>query len=113
MFVKSCEECQKYGHIQNVPASELHSIVKPWPFRGWVLDLIGQIHPASSKGHMFILVRVDYFTKWVETIALKDVTQQDMINFIEKQYCLSIWHSSNPFNRSRICNHWKTYYQVC
>jgi hypothetical protein len=28
-----------------VPASELHSIVKPWPFRGWAIDLIGEIKP--------------------------------------------------------------------
>nr|KYP46166.1 Retrovirus-related Pol polyprotein from transposon opus [Cajanus cajan] len=33
-FAKSYEECQKHGPIQRVPASELHSIIKPWPFRG-------------------------------------------------------------------------------
>ena len=42
---------------------ELHSIVKPWPFRGWVMDLIGKIHPTSSKGHSFILMATNYFTK--------------------------------------------------
>jgi hypothetical protein len=29
----------------------MNSIVKPWPFRGWGLDFIGEIHPGSSKGH--------------------------------------------------------------
>ena len=29
---KSCEECQKHANIQRIPASELHLIVKPWPF---------------------------------------------------------------------------------
>jgi hypothetical protein len=33
-------------------ASMLHPIVKPWPFRGWGLDFIGEIHPSSSKGHI-------------------------------------------------------------
>ena len=64
-FAKSCEECQKHSHIQHVLAVDLHSIVKPWPFQGWALDLIGQIHPSSSKGHKYILMAVDYFTKWV------------------------------------------------
>jgi len=50
-YAKSCEECQKHGTIQQVLTSELHSIKKPWPFRGWTLNLIGQIHPFSSKGH--------------------------------------------------------------
>ncbi|XP_045795462.1 uncharacterized protein LOC123889969 [Trifolium pratense] len=46
-FAKGCQECQKHAGIQHVPASELHSIIKPWPFRGWALDLIGEIKPTS------------------------------------------------------------------
>jgi len=65
-FAKGCQECQKYVVIQRVPASELHSIVKPWPFRGWALDVIGEIKPKSSKGHRYILVGINYFTKLVE-----------------------------------------------
>ena len=64
-FAKSCEESKKHGYIQHVPATNLHSIVKPWPFRGWALDLIGQIYPPSSKGHKYILVAISYFTKGV------------------------------------------------
>ena len=33
-LAKSCQECQLQAGIQHVSASELHSIVKPWPFRG-------------------------------------------------------------------------------
>ena len=73
-FAKSCEECQKHGNNQHVPSTNLYSIVKPWPFRGWALDLIRQIHPPSLKGHKYSLVAVDYFTKWVEAIPLKEVT---------------------------------------
>ncbi|XP_024632806.1 protein NYNRIN-like [Medicago truncatula] len=82
-FSKGCQGCQKHGGIQRVPASELHSIVKPWPFRGWALDVIGEIKPKSSKGHKYILVGIDYFTKWIEAIPLKEVTQEDVINFIQ------------------------------
>ncbi|KAL1363986.1 hypothetical protein AAHE18_03G185900 [Arachis hypogaea] len=60
-YARSCEECQKHGSLQHISASELHVIVKPWPFRGWTLDLIGQIHPPSSKGHKFILHIVHRF----------------------------------------------------
>ena len=52
---------------------ELHLIVKPWPFRGWAMDLIGKIYPTSSKGHNFFLVATNYFTKWVEVVPLKKV----------------------------------------
>jgi len=83
-FAKGCQECQKHAGIQCVPASELHSIVKPWPFRGWALDVIGQVKPKSSEGHNYILVGIDYFTKWIEAIPLKEVTQYEVINFIQK-----------------------------
>jgi len=78
-FVRSCQECQKYSGIQRVPASELHSVVKPWPFRGWALDVIGEIKPKSLKGYRYILVGIDYFTRWIEGIQLPDVTQEVVI----------------------------------
>jgi hypothetical protein len=59
-------------------------IVKPWPFRGWGIDLIGQIYPSSSKGHKFILAATDYFTKWVEAISLKMAMPKDIIAFIKE-----------------------------
>ena len=58
-YAKSCEECQRHASIRRILASELHFIVKPWPFRGWALDIIGQINPSSSKGHQFILIGID------------------------------------------------------
>ena len=67
-FAKGCQECHRHAGIQRVPASELHLIVKPWPFRGWALDVIGEIKPKSSKGHRYILVGIDYFTKWIKAI---------------------------------------------
>jgi ribonuclease HI len=62
-YYKGCQDCQKFGNIQRVPTSALNPIIKPWPFRAWGIDLIGQINPSSSKGHKFVLLATDYFTK--------------------------------------------------
>ena len=62
----------------------MNHIIKPWPFRGWGIDIIGQIHPPSNKGHKFIVVATYYFTKWVEAIPLKMVTSQNMIDFVQE-----------------------------
>jgi hypothetical protein len=69
-YYKGCEECQKFGNIQMVLVATLHPIIKPWPFKGWGLDFIGQTHPSSSRGHRFVLVATDYFTKWTEVVPL-------------------------------------------
>ncbi|KAG2564956.1 hypothetical protein PVAP13_7NG025367 [Panicum virgatum] len=58
------------------------SFIKLWPFRGWRLDFIGQINPPSSKGHRFMLVATDYFTKWTEAVPLKNMTHREVIEFI-------------------------------
>ena len=34
-YYKECEECQRFGDLQLVPAALMHPIIKPWPFRGW------------------------------------------------------------------------------
>jgi transposase InsO family protein len=46
------------------------------------LDFIGDIHPALTKGHRFILAATDYFTKWVEAIPLKNMTHREVIKFV-------------------------------
>ncbi|XP_073137179.1 uncharacterized protein [Henckelia pumila] len=83
-YSKGCQPYQKHGNIQRVPADEMYAIIKPWPFRGWAMDLIGKIYPSSSKGHNFIIVATDFFTKWVEAIPLKKVKQKDMVYFIKE-----------------------------
>jgi len=83
-YYKGFEECQRFGNIQLVSAAMHHPIIKPWPFPGWGLDFISQIHPPSSKGHRFVLVAIDYFTKWTEVVPLKNITHKEVIEFITK-----------------------------
>nr|AAL76190.1 Putative gag-pol polyprotein [Oryza sativa Japonica Group]AAP52444.1 retrotransposon protein, putative, unclassified [Oryza sativa Japonica Group] len=83
-YYKGCQVCQKFGAIQRAPASAMNPIIKPWPLRGWGIDMIGMINPPSSKGHKFILVATDYFTKWVEAIPLKKVDSGDAIQFVQE-----------------------------
>ncbi|XP_049354720.1 uncharacterized protein LOC125819297 [Solanum verrucosum] len=54
----------------------------PWPFVAWGMDVIGPIEPKASNGHRFILVVVDYFTKWVEAITFKVVTKKAVVDFV-------------------------------
>ncbi|KAI5324062.1 hypothetical protein L3X38_033135 [Prunus dulcis] len=83
-YAKGCQDCQRHGPVQHVPAELMNPIVKAWPFKGWTMDVIGQIHPESSKGHKYILVATDFFTKWVEAVPLKKVTQAEVLEFIKK-----------------------------
>ncbi|XP_024179270.1 uncharacterized protein LOC112185254 [Rosa chinensis] len=81
-FAKGCEDCQAHGPVQHVPNIPMQPIIKPWPARGWALDLIGMIHPHSSLQHKFIIVATDFFTKWVEAEPLKEASGTGIRQFI-------------------------------
>ena len=83
-YYKGCQACQRFGKIQMVPASVMNPIIKPWPFRGWGMDMIGQINPPSSKGHQWVLAITDYFTKWVEAVPMRSVASKDVISFVKE-----------------------------
>ena len=39
----------------------------------WGIDVIGAIEAKAKNGHRFILVAIDYFTKWVEVASYTSV----------------------------------------
>ncbi|RVW80840.1 Transposon Ty3-I Gag-Pol polyprotein [Vitis vinifera] len=81
-FVQKCLECQIHGDLIHAPPSELHALTSPWPFSIWGIDIIGKISLKSSSGHEFILVAIDYFTKWVEAASYARLTSVKVANFI-------------------------------
>ncbi|CAL9018940.1 unnamed protein product [Prunus brigantina] len=82
-YAKGCIKCQIYGPIQRGPAEALHPVTKPWPFRGWAVDIIDKIHPAASNQHTWILVATDYFTKWVEAESYRSISSTQVVRFFE------------------------------
>ncbi|XP_075077113.1 uncharacterized protein LOC142163865 [Nicotiana tabacum] len=54
----------------------------PWPFAAWGMYVIGPIRPTASNGHHFILVAIDYLTKWVEASTYKAFTKNVVADFV-------------------------------
>ena len=44
---------------------------------------LGKITPKASNGHKFILVAIDYFTKWVEVTSFSVLKAKHVARFIE------------------------------
>ena len=73
-LVEGCFQCQQFRPSYQQPGKELLPITSPYLFAQWGIDLVGPIHPPSSNQKRFIVVCVDYFTKWAEAEALSDIT---------------------------------------
>ena len=84
-YVKKCHKCQIYADKVHVPPTSLNVLTSPWPFSMWGMDVIGLIEPKASNGHRFILVAIDYFTKWVEAASYANVTRSVVVKFIKRE----------------------------
>ncbi|RDY06381.1 Gypsy retrotransposon integrase-like protein 1, partial [Mucuna pruriens] len=82
--VRKCAKCQIHANRLNAAPSTLHNLTAPWPFSMWGIDVIGPIEPKASNRHIFILVAIDYFTKWVEAASYPSVTRSTVVRFIKK-----------------------------
>ncbi|XP_057452766.1 uncharacterized protein LOC130744612 [Lotus japonicus] len=71
-YAKKCEKCQLFADFHKAPPAELTTMVALWPFAMWGVDLVGPFPEARSQTR-FILVAVDYFTKWIEAEVLTSI----------------------------------------
>ncbi|GJZ59293.1 reverse transcriptase domain-containing protein [Tanacetum coccineum] len=67
-MVKSCDSCQHQGKISQKDKMPQNAIQVCEIFDVWGIDFMGPF--PSSRGNKYILVAVDYFSKWVEAKAL-------------------------------------------
>ena len=83
-YVKSCEQCQLRDIRRSTDSVPIEPLARPqYPFQVVNIDVIS-IDPASSKGHKYILVLVDYATRWIEAIPTKTLTAKESINALIK-----------------------------
>ncbi|GKV30660.1 hypothetical protein SLEP1_g39449 [Rubroshorea leprosula] len=80
-FLQRCQKCQFFAHLIHQPAEELTTLVAPWPFAQWGLDLLGPFMTGVG-GVTHLIVGVDYFTKWVEAQALSSLTSKKVEDFV-------------------------------
>ena len=80
-LVKKCRIFQEHAKISCLPSEPLTSITSPWPFQQWGLDILGPL-PIGKGQCKFIIVVVDYFTKWAEAEPLATITKQKIRNFV-------------------------------
>nr|KYP59574.1 Retrotransposable element Tf2 [Cajanus cajan] len=58
-------------------------MMSAWPFSQWGMDILGPFPPA--KGQLkFLLVAIDYFTKWIEACPLAKITTENVQKFTWK-----------------------------
>jgi transposase InsO family protein len=81
-YVQKCDKCQRTGNINKRHEMPQHYMLEVEPFDVWGVDFMGPFPP--SFGHQYILVAVDYVTKWVEAIPCTSADSKAVVNLFKK-----------------------------
>jgi len=81
-FYKICENCQKLGSISKRHMMPLNPILVIEIFDCWGIDFMGPF--PSSFGFVYILVVVDYVSKWIEAIPSRNNDHKTVIKFLKE-----------------------------
>ena len=80
-YVRKCKQCQEHASLIHRLVEHLNPISSPWLFAQWGLDILGPF-PRATGNRRFVLIAVDYFTKWAEAEALANIRDVDVKKFV-------------------------------
>nr|GEY66893.1 reverse transcriptase domain-containing protein [Tanacetum cinerariifolium] len=72
-MIRKCYNCQIHRPVTRHPQQSLTPITAPWPFYKWGIDIAGPFPEGPGKVK-FLIVAMDYFTKWIEAKAVATIT---------------------------------------
>ena len=79
-FVSNCDKCQRIGNISRKDEPPMHPILAVELFDLWGIDFMGPF-PASYN-NLYILLAVDYVSKWVEAIPTRTNDAKVLAQFL-------------------------------
>ncbi|KAI5323819.1 hypothetical protein L3X38_032892 [Prunus dulcis] len=80
-WCKACDRCQRVGNQSRRNEMPQQSILIVELFDVWGIDFMGPF--TSSNGHQYILVAVEYVSKWVEAIAAQTNQGSVVLKFLQ------------------------------
>ncbi|GFZ05203.1 hypothetical protein Acr_17g0007750 [Actinidia rufa] len=83
MYTKKCDKCQRFTIVSHLPHTEMVPMSSPWPFAQWGIDILGPL-PQAPLQRKFLIVPIDYFTKWIEAQPLAKITEKNTRDFVWK-----------------------------
>src|SRR6266542_4257945 len=78
-YIAACYQCQIKKPMQKI--NELHPIPPSRLFDRWGVDVVGPL-PITLKGNQYIIVAVEYLSKWQKAKAVSEANALNISNFL-------------------------------
>ncbi|GKC01621.1 reverse transcriptase domain-containing protein, partial [Tanacetum coccineum] len=79
-LIQRCEACQIHSSISRKPKQEMTFITSTLPFSQCRIDIVGPL-PMAPRGARFLVIAIEYFTKWVEAKSLVSIMGKHIEEF--------------------------------
>src|ERR1044072_7614970 len=89
------------------PPHELTTLTSPWLFNWWGMDILGPFTQGSYQNR-YLIVAVDYFTKWIEAEALAKITSSTFFCFNTRPFPPR-WGWRRPLDAARAPRYTQKY----
>ncbi|GJY41970.1 reverse transcriptase domain-containing protein [Tanacetum coccineum] len=80
-MIRTCNDYQIHRPVPRNPQQPLTPITALWPFYKWGIDIAGPFPEGPGKVK-FLIVAMDYFTKWIEAKAVATITGNQVKKFV-------------------------------
>ncbi|CAG8761445.1 14916_t:CDS:2, partial [Rhizophagus irregularis] len=100
-YIRTCDICQRRGPTNW--REELIPIPVKGPFHRIGIDIKGPL-PIASSGNRYLIIAMDYFTKWPEARAISNIKAETVANLFMKKLFVDMELQTNGiverFNRT-------------
>nr|GEW84469.1 reverse transcriptase domain-containing protein [Tanacetum cinerariifolium] len=80
-LIRACQDCQDHKPVPRNPQQKLTPITSPWTFYKWGIDIVRPFLKGPRKVK-FLIVAMDYFTKWIEAKPVATITGSQIKKFV-------------------------------
>jgi hypothetical protein len=89
-----------FAKKQKAPTNPTRSIFQTWTLHRWGVDIVGPL-PAAPENLRFVVIALEYFTKWIEAKALAKITLGTLISFVWQRIICRFWSTSLHHSRQQ------------
>jgi len=118
-YIQNCDACQRRGKPKR--KEEAHPIPVKGPFQRVGIDIKGPL-PITTQGNRYLIVAMDYLTKWPEARPMKQARAIDVAEFIFKEIIsrhgvpeIILTDRGTEFNNqwiNELCKTWQTKHRL-
>jgi len=83
--IRSCDSCQRVNYSNTKPPGHMSSPLVTASWNTVHMDMMGPYVKSHPGGYQFIIVLIDYFSKWVEIFPSRLATATNISKILERQ----------------------------